>query len=64
MRALLTTEAPARTHAHARALCRSPSLPPLSCTCLAYESGVPRIQLEPQLLASQRDVVQTSTDSW
>ena len=63
MRALHTTEAPARTHAHARALCRSPSLPPLSCTCLVCESGAPRMQLEPQLLASQRDVAQTSTDS-
>jgi hypothetical protein len=53
----------ARTHAHARALCRSPSLPPLSCTCLVCESGAPRMQLEPQLLASQRGVAQTSTDS-
>jgi len=53
MRALHTTEAPARTHAHSRALCRSPSLPPLLCTCLAFESGAPRMQQEPQLLASQ-----------
>ncbi len=53
MRALHTTEAPARTHAHARALCCSPSLAPLSCTSLACESGATRMQLEPQLLASQ-----------
>ena len=58
-----TTEVPARTHAHDRALCCSPSLPPLSCTCLVCESGVSRMQLEPQLLVSQRDVAQTSTDS-
>jgi hypothetical protein len=44
------TEAPARTHSHARALCRSPSLPPLSCTCLVCESGAPRMQLEPPTL--------------
>jgi hypothetical protein len=58
-----TTEAQTRTQAHTRALCQSPSLPPLSCTCLVCESGAPRMQLEPQLLASQRDVAQTSTDS-
>jgi hypothetical protein len=37
-------EAPARTHAHARALCRSASHPPLSCTCLACESVRPAFE--------------------
>jgi hypothetical protein len=64
MRALLSLARRQRhRHAYARALCRSPSLPPLSCTCLVCESGAPRMQLDPQLLASQRDVAQTSTDS-